>query len=645
MKKIILCFTTMFLVVLDSKAQTTITLAANDAGRVFEGIGAVSAGASTRNLVDYPEKQRAEVLDFLFKPKFGAGFQHLKVEIGSGENSTCGSEPSHVVTRAELLNPKPRGYEFWLMAESRKRNPKIILDCLPWAYPNWVDNRFSQASADWIVSFLDVARKNYHLNINWISAGQNEMGTDLNWIAKNLRPTLNAHGFAKVKLQAPDDDSEFWQVFDKLEKNAVYNNLVNAVGYHYVDGREPWDIDQKGGRDATEKAKRSGKPLWASEEWSQSGQEWGGKGTIYLARLMNKLYSRDRITKFEIWCPVDGIYDQIIWANTGALQADQPWSGHYTIWPSVWAVAHTTQFAQPGWVYMDKACGQFDATTWRGSHVALRNPQTGDWSVIIVTGQKQQVKLDIGEGLKKGPVYLWKSTAKEQFIQQKPLRLNNNSVEVELEGDAIYTLTSTTGQTKGSYGTPPESKPFPFPYTENFESYAAGKTPRYFSDQKGTFETCKSPRGGVCLAQIVPKQGILWYDNWLLKPHSLFGDLNWKDYAIEGDVLIDGGDVELGGRYADREKLGIRWILTGDGRWQLNWGYTMLASGQIDRFVPAAWHHLRLEMKGTQITGFIDGKKLTTIADESHLKGAAFIASTYSRNLFDNIRVEPISGE
>jgi hypothetical protein len=130
-----------------------------------------------------------------------------------------------------------------------------------------------------------------------------------------------------------------------------------------------------------------------------------------------------------------------------------------------------------------------------------------------------------------------------------------------------------------------------------------------------------------------------------LKPHSLFGDLNWNDYAIEGDVLIDGGDVELGGRYADREKLGIRWILTGDGRWQLNWGYNTLASGQIERFAPAAWHHLRLEMKGTQITGFIDGKKLTTITDESHLKGAAFIASTYSRNLFDNIRVEPISGE
>jgi Glycosyl hydrolase family 59 len=49
---------------------------------VFEGVGAVSAGASTRLLPDYPLPQRSQILDFLFKPKFGAGFQHLKVEIG-----------------------------------------------------------------------------------------------------------------------------------------------------------------------------------------------------------------------------------------------------------------------------------------------------------------------------------------------------------------------------------------------------------------------------------------------------------------------------------------------------------------------------------------------------------------------------------
>ncbi len=643
MKYFLFSFAAVFLIVSSIKAQTTILLSAYDKGRVFEGIGAVSAGASSRSLIDYPEKERSEVLDFLFKPNFGAGFQHLKVEIGSGENSTCGSEPSHAVTRGEMLDPKPRGYEFWLMAEARKRNPNIILDCLPWAYPAWVGNRFSKESAEWIVGFLEVARKYYGIRMDWISAAQNEMGTNLNWIANYLRPILDAHGFSKVKLQAPDDDSEYWQIFDELEKNPEFNHLIDAVGYHYLDGREPWEIDQKAGRDATAKARNSGKPLWASEEWSQSGQQWGGKGALYLARLMNKLYTRDRITKFEIWCPFDGIYNQIIWSNTGAMQANSPWDGHYTVWPAIWALAHTTQFAKPGWIYMDGACGQFDSGTWRGSHVAMRNPKTGDWSVIMVTGKRQKVKLHIGPGLKTGNVYVWRSTEKEQFIRQKPMRLHKNSMEIELEPDAIYTLTSTLGQTKGSFGAPPERKPFPFPFTENFDSYSYGETPRYFSDQKGTFETCQSPKGGICLVQIVPRQGILWYNNWLLKPHTLFGDENWQDYSIDADVLMTGGDVEIGGRYGQRNKLGFRWILTNDGRWQLNWQYTTLASGQIVNFKPEDWHHLRLEMKGDQITGFVDTKKLATVSNKSGLKGMAFIACTYDRNMFDNIRVEPLS--
>lgn len=87
---------------------------------------------------------------------------------------------------------------------------KLASIAYPGHSPHWVGIRFPQESADWIVDFLDVARRDYGLNINWISAAQNENGTDLSWVANKLRPTLDAHGFSKVKLQAPDDDSEYW---------------------------------------------------------------------------------------------------------------------------------------------------------------------------------------------------------------------------------------------------------------------------------------------------------------------------------------------------------------------------------------------------------------------------------------------------
>ena len=82
-----------------------------------------------------------------------------------------------------------------------------------------------------------------------------------------------------------------------------------------------------------------------------------------------------------------------------------------------------------------------------------------------------------------------------------------------------------------------------------------------------------------------------------------------------------------------------------DGRWQLNWHYATLAAGQVVRFDPAAWHHLRLELNGNQIIGFVDGQKLAAVTDGSCAKSMAFLASAYDRNLFDNVRVGPLPAE
>ncbi len=108
----------------------TITLNGTNLGRVFEGIGAVSASSTSRLLIDYPEPQRSQILDYLFKPNYGAALQHLKVEIGGEVNSTAGCEATHQRTAAETNFT--RGYEWWMMQQARLRNPAILLDILAW---------------------------------------------------------------------------------------------------------------------------------------------------------------------------------------------------------------------------------------------------------------------------------------------------------------------------------------------------------------------------------------------------------------------------------------------------------------------------------------------------------------------------------
>ncbi len=60
-------------------SQAAITLDLNTASHVYDGHGALSAGASSRLLYDYPKQQRSDILDLLFKPNFGANIHHIKV--------------------------------------------------------------------------------------------------------------------------------------------------------------------------------------------------------------------------------------------------------------------------------------------------------------------------------------------------------------------------------------------------------------------------------------------------------------------------------------------------------------------------------------------------------------------------------------
>jgi hypothetical protein len=120
-------------------ADQTIDLKGDAGGKLFDGIGAVSGGGATSVLLkDYPEPQRSQVLDLLFKPKFGASMSALLVEVPGDGNSTQGAEPSHMHSRDDLNFS--RGYEWWLMREAKKRNPDLTLDACAWGCPGWVGN-------------------------------------------------------------------------------------------------------------------------------------------------------------------------------------------------------------------------------------------------------------------------------------------------------------------------------------------------------------------------------------------------------------------------------------------------------------------------------------------------------------------------
>src|SRR2546430_12522365 len=208
---------------------TTITVNGTAGGRTFGGVGAISGGGgNSRLLVDYPEPQRSQILDYLFRPGFGANVQVLKIEIGGDANSTDGSEPS--VEHVKGTVNCNAGYEFWLAGQALARNPNLKLYGLPWAAPGWIDsggNYWVQNSIDYLITWLDCA-KSHGFTIDHLG-GRNEKGHNIAW-SENLRSALNSHGYSGVKVGA--GDSLGWKGADGMVADFAFKDPVNIVGGH-----------------------------------------------------------------------------------------------------------------------------------------------------------------------------------------------------------------------------------------------------------------------------------------------------------------------------------------------------------------------------------------------------------------------------
>ena len=624
-------------------------------GRTYDGLGALSAGASSRLLIDYPKTQRDQVLDYLFKPNYGASLQICKVEIGGDVNSTDGSEPSHMHTAAD--QDYRRGYEWWLMKEAKKRNPSIKLYALEWGVPGWVNPTGSDIWTDnnitYILNFIRHAKSDYGLTIDYVG-GWNERGNNAAWYEK-FRKALDGAGFQSTKIVA--DDSFNWDVAKTMQQDPAFLQSVNIIGGHYMD-TSPKNLEAPNWKAAFE----SGRPIWNSEMGSPQPQDIGAPD---LARMLNWGYINDRIVSNTIWSTVWSTLPGFPFAGDGLMRADQPWSGHYVVGPSIWSFAHTAQFAEVGWQYLDNSCGFFNGQPDQGSYVALKSPSDADYSIIIETTratQPRKVTFQVRGGLPQGLVHIWRSDLSSRnpddwFVKLKDVQPHSSQFTLTFQPHCIYSLTTTAKQAKGRASRPvPPSNAFTLPYADTFAAYHVGATPRLLSDIQGCFEIAPAQGGrpGVCLRQTAVGTPVFWAAQGA--PLTVVGNPQWDDYSVSSDFLLQGlGSVDLVGHATSQDQgsfAGYHLRLGNDGAWSLmyigdhdNRTSETLASGKTTGH-SGAWHNLALKFHGSLITASIDG---IIVANNIVSKRAAsgmvgFQVSGWQPAEFANLQVLPLPG-
>uniref|UniRef100_A0A8C1FWU1 Galactocerebrosidase n=1 Tax=Cyprinus carpio TaxID=7962 RepID=A0A8C1FWU1_CYPCA len=571
-------------------------------GRSFDGIGGLSGGGATsRLLVNYAEPYRSQILDYLFKPKFGASLQILKVEIGGDAQTTDGTEPSHM--HYEDDENYFRGYEWWLMKEAKKRNPNITLIGLPWAFPGWVGN-----GENWPYSFPDITASYV---VSWILGAKQYHNLDIDYVG-------------------------------------IWNERSFNSKVHYP------------GTNTLPEALKTGKKLWSSEDYSTFNDNVGGG---CWARILNQNYVNGKMTATICWNLVSSYYGDLPFGRDGLMTAKEPWSGNYVVESPIWITAHTTQFTEPGWTYL-QTVGHF---THGGSYVALTD-ERGNLTIITETMTHDhsvciRPPLPSYDVTAQNVTFHLKGTFVRIFFSSLFFFffvVTEGSFSIELDVDEVYTFTTVRNGQRGSYPDPPPSAPFPKSYKDDFDvsGHPYFSEAPNFADQTGVFEyftnqTDPGPHVST-LRQVVTQRPVTWVAD-ADQTISVIGDYQWQDLMVSCDIYMEsvhtGGvfiavRVNKGGGVVRSTRGVFLWVYA-DGTYKvtndLN-GMTVLAEG-LSGTRARVWYTLTLTVKGNYASADLNGYSLwkNAVLWEPRHGWAAIGTSSFELAQFDNFAIEALT--
>ena len=626
-------------------------------GPAFQGIGAISGGGgNSRLLIDYPPRERAQILDYLFSPHFGASLQMLKLEIGGGGFSSDGSEPS-----VEPVNGRldcGAGYEFWLARQALARNPAIKLYGLQWSAPAWVRDPhgglWSRADVGYVLDWLRCAREN-GLTVSYLG-GWNEhfQGTPVQraWFV-NLRAALDAAGFTRTRIVAADESPQLdrhgrweyspllvWQtVAADMVADPSFGRAVSVLGVHDTCGLPTTGYRCLTAVAARTLAARTGKPLWEAELGATpaTGTNPMLPGPGGLARSLNDAYQQAGITGVLVWPLIDAIPPSLPHENRGLVWAGRPWDGYYYVTPLTWVIAQTTQFTAPGWRYLAGSNGRLPAG---GSYDTFMAPGRSAWSMVAQTSTAtvpQQVIVHITGGLPARVVHVWRTNLRGpgQFTRRGDIIPRRGAFAARLQPGYVYTLTTTTGQSPAGGHPPrvPAAGPIPVRYT-------AAPDGAGLADMLAPVEGSFGYVHGV-LTQTTSGEPVEWLDPGLSRaPYAIVGANTWRDYTVSARVILPPSGTASAPpgatliarfqgfrRAATSQFRGYELTVRGNGAWQIVASGPVavtLASGSV---APARSYTLSLTTRGPIISARIDGVDVATVSSDAYRYGPAGLGS------------------
>lgn len=629
-------------------------------GRRYDGIGGLSNSCAPW-LKSYPEPQRSHILDYLFKPNFGASVHVLKIEIGGDAHSTINTEASHQHSADGPIDMHV-GWEWWIAVEAKKRNPDIVISALPWGYPGWIKESAGDESLvyDYLISWVNGMKSEFNITVDYI--GLHNEGVPTGSPATSVdgfRAALDSAGL--TKLQIVSSDGHDFGVCNELEKaghDSDFFKAVSVIGVH-----EPLRSTEA----VPEHCLATGKPIWSSESYTTYSDSNGGG---CWARALNWGWVKGSVTAHMAWnliqsYPTEG--SGMSYQGHGLMWADVPWSGHYTVNSPIWVTAHYTQTSEVGWRYLPVGSGSGDLPSG-GTFLTMVSDADAngkrEFALVAQTMEytnskcfkdahaafdvsNQTVVFSLSSDLiPKSKVLYVRQTqlfpgdpidpyedlpdSRNIYYEELPqIELDaSGTVTLELPINTVVTVSTRAGA-RGSHPIP-ATGPFPSKYCDDLSSYESGENGRYFIDQQGVFVMAADASEGKLFQQVVPVEPDEWH-GWgkILHPQSFVGPpTETANISCSVRPLSEGfGGVGVGGQSktvssmtSDPNMLAI----FGNGTWAVAGQSGSVAAPKN------GWFDLELRVSPDRSFEALVGGQVVATGNGDWKGGFPFLGSSYS---------------
>ena len=501
----------------------------------------------------------------------------------------------------------------------------------------------------------------------------------VDWLV-GLRSTLDDGGYSHTQLIAPDAGSTqgiTLELLKEMRANASLQAAVSVIGTHGFWATPPPDFSQL--------LAEHGTRAWVSESWHQMGS-WGG--AIGMANKVMSAHLGGNYTGWTAWGLLFAAYPNVLCQDKGLMYATNPWGdASYQVGPTIWTVAHFTQFAKVGWRFLRQGAGSGylpggatyvtlveGASTWADSQGSAGT----NYSIIIDCFGLEANALNVTFTINHGGgsrgaeaewsavqrLQQWSTTEDEQFVRGTDIHPAPGSdgalsFALQLRKGALYSLTTLPDGVvaKGDHADNTVDSIFPLPLRNDFETTGVGRSPQYFTDWDGSFSVeGESDRGSDAplakgersvLRQMVLQRPIRWHCTDV-DPITIVGE-GMQNYAVTATLRVETIANESSADSASYAAVyarvvrpysgwcpapsGYRLKATANGTWSLEVAqqkphgaafYATLASGQIPGAGTGAWKNPGV---WRNVTLSVDGAKIEASVDGA--KMAHVFDSTY----------------